>query len=433
MPRYREFVFEGYRFDPQRKELRMDYSLDDAVRFREAVRFDFPFKRSHDRTALDAAFQGLFLMAGISYYKTYVPPTVRIKSFALRPSQARFFEKAYRHGLGEFCYVNELDPVRVRFPSERRGRTVGGARRTKELRGALVPVGGGKDSITTAELLKAGGKGFATWTVGDYPFFGPMLKRIGKPHLHATRKLSPKLFELNRKGAYNGHVPISGILAFMAAASAILTGRRDVVMSNEHSAEEPNVRYRGLSINHQYSKSFAFEQDFRRYLTEHVSPDLRYFSLLRPYGELKIAKLFAERYADKYRGNFSSCNRNFHIGHRRRSFTWCGECPKCAFVFASFAAFMPKDRLIGIFGKNLFTDPSLRPLFDELIGTHGHKPFECVGEIRETRKALELARRSGEYPELDSWDIPASRVRVDRTHANAVPPEYRSVLKKTVG
>jgi hypothetical protein len=53
--------------------------------------------------------------------------------------------------------------------------------------------------------------------------------------------------------------------------------------------------------------------------------------------------------------------------------------------------FVPKTQMDSIFGKDLFADPALRPLFLDLLAIgDGHKPFECVGEPSECRAAYTL-------------------------------------------
>jgi hypothetical protein len=69
---------------------------------------------------------------------------------------------------------------------------------------------------------------------------------------------------------------------------------------------------------------------------------------------------------------------------------WCGVCPKCQFVFLALAPFLPKPRLMAIFGRNLLDEPALAAGFDALIEYREHKPFECVGEGRESRAAISM-------------------------------------------
>ena len=68
----------------------------------------------------------------------------------------------------------------------------------------------------------------------------------------------------------------------------------------------------------------------------------------------------------KYFPAFSSCNKNFTIKDKQ-AVRWCCDCPKCAFVFAGLAAFLAKEKVIEIFGENLFAKKDLFPLYRELL------------------------------------------------------------------
>jgi hypothetical protein len=113
--------------------------------------------------------------------------------------------------------------------------------------------------------------------------------------------------------------------------------------------------------------------------------------------ELAVARQFAK--TDRYDAWFSSCNRNFHILGERPVNRWCGVCPKCHFVFLALAPFMPKPRLTAIFGRNLLDDPSQVAGFDALLEYRDHKPFECVGEGRESRAAMATLATRPEWRE----------------------------------
>ena len=78
---------------------------------------------------------------------------------------------------------------------------------------------------------------------------------------------------------------------------------------------------------------------------------------------------------------------------------WCGICPKCHFVFLALAPFMPKPRLVSIFGRNLLDDASQVPGYDALLEYQDHKPFECVGEGRESRAAMAALAKRPEWRE----------------------------------
>lgn len=264
----------------------------------------------------------------------------------------------------------------------------------------LVPIGGGKDSLLTIELLKAHGFDFDLFTLGTSFVQQRTAEVVGKAPMVVQRILDPKMLELSKAGeVYNGHVPITTIYQFTGLLLALLQGYGYVVFSNERSASEGNLEYLGQTINHQWSKSLEAELLIRDYVSKLVTRDVVPFSLLRPLSELDIVRRFAA--FPQYFPVFSSCNRNFTVGSAQpqaeRGAYWCGGCPKCAFVFAMLAAFLPKAEVVGIFGKDLFADANLLQLFRDLLGTGTCKPFECVGTADEMAVALSRAQAKGEY------------------------------------
>ncbi|HSH17998.1 MAG TPA: hypothetical protein VK978_01305, partial [Candidatus Saccharimonadales bacterium] len=234
--KYKQFIFERYAFDAPSKTVSLHYSLDGVVQFTETFRFDVDFA-NYDPTVLDRALQALFFMAGVSYYKTYVPAEIVIKHGQMDRVSAAFFSKTYQRGLGEFWYVNKLDPrTPVDFP------VITNEPQHLQLHhgeGALVAVGGGKDSLLSIEILRSALPGMTTWVLGHKQQLSPLVERIGLPHSNVERTWDRKLLELNEQEqdrAYNGHVPISAIIACAGVVLAVLTGRRDIVVSNEQSA-----------------------------------------------------------------------------------------------------------------------------------------------------------------------------------------------------
>lgn len=396
MSQYQQFIFDSYDFDKSTKTLSLHYAIDDAIRFTETYHFDFEYTE-YDDALLDQALQLLFFLAGVSYYKTYIPPEIVVRQGTIDTATAAFLGKTYQRGLGEFFYVNKLDPnTPVTFPVN------GEATAPLEHNGTgkLVSIGGGKDSLVSVELLRQKDAALATWSLNHRPQLTPLVERIGLPHFWVDREWDTQLLELRDNkalGAYNGHVPISSIFAAAGVITAILAGKRDVVFSNEQSANEPNLHYQGMDINHQYSKTQEFERDFQACLRSHFGESIRYYSFLRPFSELRISELFAKIGFDTYKDTFSSCNRAFV--HESDHLYWCGECPKCAFVYMALTPFVPADQLGALWnGKNLLLDPNLESLYRMLLGIEGDKPLECVGEVKESRAAMRLAQDI--YPAL---------------------------------
>jgi hypothetical protein len=402
MSNYQQFVFDSYHFDPASKVLKLHYSMDDALHFTETYKFDFDYT-DYDQATLDRAIQALFFMAGVSYYKMYIPSQIAIKSGVLDAETAAFFSKTYQRGLGEFWYVNNLDPnTPVDFPSNGELPSLNDNRTGK---GLLVAIGGGKDSLVTVELLR-GKEDVATWSLNHRPQLTALVERTALPHYWVDRTWDPQIQELNKRDAKNGHVPISAIFACVGTVVAILSGRRDVVMSNEQSANDPTLLYQDVAINHQYSKSQEFERDYQRFLMHTLGDRVRYYSFLRPFSEVRIGELFAKLGFEKYKDVFSSCNRAFV--HTSDHMSWCGECSKCAFVYMALAPFLPEEKLNMLWnGKNLLLDPALEPTYRKLLGIEGDKPLDCVGDIKESRAAMRLA--FDKYPELRDkyrFDLP---------------------------
>ena len=261
----------------------------------------------------------------------------------------------------------------------------------------LVPIGGGKDSLVAVEAIKsAGGEATAVW-VGNSELIAACAARTGLPTLNIQRELAPQLFDLNRLGAWNGHIPVTAVNSAILVLAAILYGFDSIAFANERSASAATLEYDGQLVNHQWSKGYAFEKLLGDWLHAQVAANLDYFSLLRPYSELAVTRAFAK--LTPYFDAFSSCNRNFRILGPKPADRWCGQCPKCHFVFLALAPFLPKPRLLQIFGRNLLDDDSQAAGFDALLEYQDHKPFECVGEGAEARAAMYALSQRPEWQE----------------------------------
>ncbi len=414
MKKYASFIFDSYEFNRNTGRVSLHYSLDDDLAFTETLTLPLDGMKlaEADEDELDAVLFALHLIGGVSYYKTCLPKRMQIHSGELTSTQAQFWNSVYEHGLGEFFYRNNLDFRNlISFPADaKQPKRFGNVVKKKIKREAagrvLVPIGGGKDSIVTMGLLKKGIDQLTLFRVGGHPIIDDIAHIAGLPLLTIKRQLSPVLFDLNKEGALNGHVPITAYLSFVTVLVAILYGYDAVAMSNEGSASEGNVMHFGREINHQWSKGLVFERMMRDYTAKNISPSVEYFSLLRPMSELRVTQLFSQY--PLYFDHFTSCNANWKILQDRitsdgaamhpseASGAWCNHCPKCAFVFCMMTAFLPLKQVVKIFGKDLHADESLLPLYRELLGLAAHKPFECVGTPDETKAAFLLAMRRGD-------------------------------------
>lgn len=387
---------------------RLVYAFDDGPEMTETVTVPgAPFQLEGERAAaVQRVLQLLHLIAGVSYYKAAVPEQVSIDSYAIDAATAALVEAVYFNGLGEFAYRNGLN-LRDRFklpaslPSPAGGRGVGGegsfAPNLNLAHHALVAIGGGKDSLVSIEALRNAGVAETVTWIGGSQLIRACAERTGLPTLNIGRTLAPELFELNRQGAWNGHIPVTAVNSAIMVLAALVQGVDQVVFSNERSASYGSQIAGTGEVNHQWSKGWAFEKAFGEYVQQHVAADLQYYSLLRPLSELAVARQFAR--TDFYDAHFSSCNRNFHILGERPVNRWCGVCPKCHFVFLALAPFMPKTRLVRIFGRNLLDDSEQAGGYDALLEFQDHKPFECVGEGKESRAAMATLAARPEWKE----------------------------------
>ena len=383
----RAFRFVRCSFDAETGVARLVYAFDEGPELTETVTIPgAPFALDATRAqAVEHAVRLLHLITGVSYYKAAVPHEIRIEGYAIDAATAVLLEQVYVHGLGEFAYRNGLSlHGRVRFPVAAQAPAPAAAAGLREH--ALVAIGGGKDSLVSIEALRgAGVEQTVTW-IGGSQLIAACAARTGLPTFNIGRALAPELFEYNRQGAWNGHIPVTAINSAIMVLAALLHGVDQVVFSNERSASYGSMIPGTGEVNHQWSKGWAFESAFGAYVQSHVAADLQYYSLLRPLSELAVARQFAR--TDHYDAHFSSCNRNFHLLGERPTNRWCGVCPKCHFVFLALAPFMPKPRLVGIFGRNLLDDANQAGGFDALLEYQDHKPFECVGEGQESRAAM---------------------------------------------
>ena len=392
------FRFVRCELDGDTGVARLVYAFDDGPEMVETVTIPgAPFTLDSARaTAVERALRLLHLIAGVSYYKAAVPREIRIESYAIDAGTAALLEMIYVNGLGEFAYRNGLDlHGKIKFPS--RDVEAESALKLGLRQHALVAIGGGKDSLVSIESLRSLAVDQTVTWIGNSQLIAACAARTGLPTLNIGRAIAPELFELNRQGAWNGHIPVTAVNSAIVVLAALLQGVDQVVFSNERSASYGSIIPGTGEVNHQWSKGWQFESTFGEYVQQRIAADLHYYSLLRPLSELAVARQFAKN--DHYDAHFSSCNRNFHILGERPVNRWCGVCPKCHFVFLALAPFMPKPRLVRIFGRNLLDDPAQAGGFDALLEFQDHKPFECVGEGRESRAAMAALASRPEWKE----------------------------------
>ena len=398
---YPRFAYRGYELEENDSCLKITYRFETLGLSEFAPVWVFPKAEgdcrrwSEDRLMQDMIFS-LGMVELISYWKIACPPTVTVEAGRLNQDQIDWWKDLYFNGLGEFFYVNgikEADPnhfMDIRCVGQHETQCAGqlkdpctdqykerheecGVETVGKGNGVLVPIGGGKDSAVTLELLRLAGKPVCAYIINPRGATIHTTEVAGLDAAHvisAKRTLDSNMLELNRQGYLNGHTPFSALVAFSGIIAARMHGLTMVALSNESSA------------NHQYSKSFKFEEDFHYYQTTYLKGSAYYFSMLRPLSEFQIARFFAGQ--KQYHGIFRSCN----AGSKTDS--WCGHCPKCLFVYLILSPFLKPQEVRDIFGRNMPDDWDMKETLDQLIGIEEEKPFECVGSRDEINTAIVL-------------------------------------------
>lgn len=421
--KYLQFSYEKFSWEVSGNDLKISFSFkapEDLAFSPWLIIKNIDPKRIKKigKKTIDELVFNLGLIEAVSYWKATCSPEILVKAGSLNDDQLRWWKDLIINGMGQYFYENQIDfreknflkiktllSARTLFP--RQGSKMKSIKKAKPFKPVnlklkeryLVPVGGGKDSIVTIELLKEAGKEINCFSLNPSKASKDVMKIAGcKDPIIVIRKIDPKLFELNREGFLNGHTPFTAYLSFLSALCVVIFDYKFIAFSNEQSANEGNVWYFGKEVNHQYSKSFKFEKKFRNYLHKYLVKGIECFSFLRPLYELQIAKIFAGY--PKYFKSFLSCNQS---GTKE----WCGKCPKCLFVFTSLYPFLDKKEIMTIFKQNLFSKKDLLQIMKELIGESDFKPFECVGTKKESITAfylsLKKARQAGEIPFLLSY------------------------------
>ena len=377
----------------------------------------------------------------ISYWKAVCSPQVVIKCGYLNDEQIAFWKKIYFYGLGELFYTNNIQTNIEEFMTI----TCEGKQEFKydeikdESEGYIVPIGGGKDSVVTLETLNVDRKNDYALIINPKPVTLKCAQIAGFESnniIEVNRTIDKRLIELNEKGFINGHTPFSAMLAFVSYFIAYLTGKKYIALSNENSANESNVV--GEKINHQYSKSFEFECDFEEYSKKYLKAPVKYFSFLRPLNELQIAKIFSRH--EKYHKIFKSCN----VGSKGTEWVWCLNCAKCLFAYIILSPYLYKDKLINIFGEDMFEKESLLETFKELTGNGITKPFDCVGTFEEVNFAISktiqnLEKENKELPYLlkyykENYKLVDTKNDITKLYneENNLNEEQNEVLRKEV-
>ena len=434
--KYPRFIYEkySYKISGNSLEIFFNFKTEPNIKFQPKViienvgdRVLNPVRNRKFLNGVNNLIFHLGLMEIPSYWKATCSPEIVIKAGLLNKEQIKWWEDLIINGMGQFFYENKINfrkPNFITIKSKRDKNLPRFGLGRLHRGGILVPVGGGKDSAVTLEILKKNKKQINCFSLNPSEAAKKIMKIAGcKNPIVVRRKIDEKLLALNRRGFLNGHTPFSAYLAFLSILCAVIFDQKYIAFSNERSSNEGNVKYLGKIINHQYSKSFNFEKRFRKYSKKYLAKNIEYFSFLRPFYEIQIAKLFSKY--PKYFSAFLSCNEAYKTasGTKKPTKRWCGNCPKCLFVFTTLYPFVNKQKLIKIFGENLFNKKLLSTM-QELIGERKFKPFECVGTKKESLFAFYLSWKKSKS------ELPKETPFLLKYFRNKVLPKYPSLEKE---
>ena len=443
-----KFIYNNYEIieDDNKICFLYDFEIENIAKFSpkyEILKKDFKWKHLKSNVLKNLVFN-LGMCEAISYYKAVCSKQFYIKCGYLNSEQSIWFRKLFYLGLGEFRYRNNINISEeefVEFVSEGKPLELEENIISEKIEsGILVPVGGGKDSNVTLELLKDKFEKINPFLINGKENSYECINIAGFDKdeiIEVNRILDKSIIELNNKGYLNGHTPFSAMVAFLSYTIAFMKESRYIALSNENSANESNVE--GENINHQYSKSLEFENDFRSYCQKFLKAgNTEYFSFLRPISELQIAYLFSKY--SKYHKAFKSCN----VGSKQTSWIWCGNCPKCLFVYTILSPFIERKNLIDIFGSKKKKKIELKDTFVEFCGFGKIKPFECVGTYSEVRYAasktiknynelnLKLPYLLNYYKENYKLEDTSENILKSFSKENNLPDEFKNILKNSL-
>ena len=392
-----------------------------------------------DLVALESQY-GLEFMEKIYFhimaFEAHKLTSLRPSTFDLGPF-VRFYTKefeelwrtVFRNSWAEWRYENDLPdyfgPVALSDPSESSSPGV-----TIEYGPVhmLTFCGGGKDSLVAIKLLERAGIAYSAFiysssiygTAGLQHELIHRLLDYGSPVKRHQLWIYDDFMDSPILDLYPQY-GVKGLLASEITSSifgvlplVLQHGYRYITLANERSADIGNLIWEktGEDVNHQWTKSLAAELLINRYLQSELIANSSYFSILKPVYDVLIFNLLRRDL---------ECVPHTHSCNIRKP--WCGRCPKCAYVWVSYMAYLPVDLVNSIFKQNLFNVPENCGWFRQMLGLEDQTPFECIGQVPETRLAFELCRRKG----LTGKAMDVFTAEVPAVEINSILDKYLSV------
>lgn len=275
----------------------------------------------------------------------------------------------------------------------------------------LVCNGGGKDSLLMARLLDDKGILFDSFDINYHTVTNPEHQfELNEQHLCGLQNPPSKIHrQYVMESFFNSPVAkLHGVenleistvkdyeslpLAYGAFGILPIILQHKYTMlcyGNEKSSDKEHVRVGNQSINHAWPKTTECEIFYEEYIQEEFIDNLTIFSLIKSLSDVLVYQLLAQKVRGNDIKNVSSCNTEP---------PWCMSCPKCAYVYLSYMAYLKPEQLNDVYSifnhQNLLDSPKLELYYRQLMGLEAHNAFECVGEIEETKLAFEKCVERG--------------------------------------
>ncbi len=256
----------------------------------------------------------------------------------------------------------------------------------------LLAVSGGKESTFAYEWMQqanlpveaftlhnAGGILGNNW-LGKFPVFEYIKSTTNLWEIQAHPKEEP-----SEHFAYRGvrNDPTITNALFIMMIIALQQGHRFLVLANDKSSNESNATYNGREVNHQSAKGMAYIKRFNNFLKRKGLPFIYVSICENIYSIATVNQL--SLWNRNILKELTSCN---EAQWDEGSYRWCCQCPKCAFSYALIEAVTDYDFAIEVVGEDLLKAKKLEEVWRRLSDSDSEKPFECVGEQRETLMAL---------------------------------------------
>lgn len=392
------FTIQKWKIDAETNSVQFRFECGTYGAFEEVISFPAhaDIQGYKESEVLHNLLDVMAAYLGVSYYKLSAVGHLKI-DMPFSDIVKNSIEKIYTEGLGEFYIRNALKyPPAIEFSYEegsKKSLSVSeDALRQVKASKVTVAFGGGKDSHASVGLLGGVEVTQELVSVVLSDTVKATLERLSGGDLtFIKRRIDPKLIVLVKEGqGYNGHIPITAINSMILTIYSLVVGNEWVVFSNERGASVPTMHHDGHDINHQYSKSFEFESLFRDVVNNICGDRVQYFSLLRSFSELWIAKYLATKVPTAHLC-FSSCNKNFIFegqGKLEAGKRWCGKCSKCVYTAIIIAPHVTREKFLEIFRSEILNDADNIQISKDLCGIGACKPWECVGDFSDTAAAL---------------------------------------------